>query len=260
MSSLFDDKLLKCLRTEQAPLEEADPTKQKLLLETWKTLLEPHWKCSLEVCYTYNTRSLALKLMLSAEEGYSTRMHGRSRYGGYSGDDQLTVLFKNGKLGVQHSYYEPIPLASPDALIQLKPKALERYLTWKREWLKRKKLLEFKTSAIQNTVRVLAQELQFDYQLSTLQTKLVLLVRLDERNGLNIDIPLKSFQSVLSNLKAAITAIRSLYEQGLRFKMVMVSDDQHWTPYVRTGADSKGLKLSTELPNEAEDPAEDDDY
>lgn len=261
MSILFDHKLLKSLRTRQAPLEETDPTRQKQLLETWMRQLEPHWKCVLEEAHVRNPRRFVLKLMLKAEDGYSMSMDGYGGYSVYSEHDCLTLVFVDGVLKVQRSYNELIPIASPDVLIQLKPLALERYLTWKRERLKRQKLLEFKTSAIQNSVRLLAQELQFDYHLSTMRTKLVLQVKLDERTALKVDIPLNRFQLVLSNLKAAITSIRSLHEQGLRFKMLMVYEGQRWTPYVRTGTDPTQLKLSAELADEAEDEADDEaDY
>lgn len=259
MAVLFDHKLFTYLRSQQGFLEEADPIKQKQLLATWKKQLEPHWKCSLGEDHILNHRRLRLKLMLKAEDGYSACMDGYESYSEYSNNDCLKLFFMDRTLKIYRSYEETIPIASPDVLIRLKPMALERYLKWNRGCLKRQKLLEFKTSAIQNTIRLLAQELQFDYHLSTMKTKLVLLVKLDERTALSIDIPLSRFQSVLSKLKAAITAIRSLREQGLHFKMLMVSEAQRWTPYVRTGTDPAQLKLRAELTDEEDDEDYEDD-
>lgn len=151
----------------------------------------------------------------------------------YGGSTSLRVGFTGDELQVSDGYHDKsAPLAGLPQLRRLVARVHERLLEYRRREQKRDKLRKLKERAIEGQIDALAARHGFTYALDPKATKVELVVRLDDQNGISIDIPHKRVQEVLADLPRLLDNLRALYHTGVRFKVVS-------TRYVRNFRDPR---------------------
>jgi len=114
-----------------------------------------------------------------------------------------------------------VPISGIDHVFRLIDGAKKRLLELRANEQKQKKVKELKTRAIETQVEGLAQRLQFAYRLKRMHTKVVLIVQLDKRQSLFVDIPLGKIQQSIDRIEPLVRHVRELYDEGLRFKIAV---------------------------------------
>jgi hypothetical protein len=94
----------------------------------------------------------------------------------------------------------------------------KRKKTAQRNWKKHEKIKDLKNTAILTKIKELAAEEKLTYALEEYSTKVKFLIKLSETEMFEISIPYKNFQSVLRNIKTAVTALFDLREKGINIK------------------------------------------
>lgn len=90
----------------------------------------------------------------------------------------------------------------------------ERMLHDRGEEDRRTKVRKLKERAIETQIAALAGRLRFSYALRIMATKVVLVVRFDEKVALHVDIPFRRAQPVIDQLEKLITVSRDVYVSG----------------------------------------------
>jgi hypothetical protein len=93
----------------------------------------------------------------------------------------------------------------------------ERLHTQLKREQKRDKLRKLKERAIATYVEALAARMGFSYALENMHNKVKLVVKLEGRNGLHLDIPHGRFQQAIDEMPPIIEAVQELYARGARF-------------------------------------------
>ncbi|MCP4154254.1 MAG: hypothetical protein GY757_41400 [bacterium] len=83
---------------------------------------------------------------------------------------------------------------------------------------KHQKIRELKYRTISAKIKELAEEKNLTYALVDYHTKVKFFIRLTDTELFEIDIPYKHFQTVLQNIKTAVTALFQLREKGITIK------------------------------------------
>lgn len=118
-------------------------------------------------------------------------------------------------------------VSSIDEISDLVRQTLQRYARRHAGDKKRDKVRQFKSKAILAQVDKMASEESFDYAAKMDTQKLKLYVRVSQSDLIEIHVPFSRFEMVVPQLKETIATMRTLYENGLRFKMATV----HRLPY-----------------------------
>lgn len=134
-------------------------------------------------------------------------------------------LFLNDRqeLMLGHAYIEDAMVSSMaeiEAFIAVCQARLDRQVALAN---KRQKVREFKVQAIIAQVKQIAVEDQFEFFTENDMVKLKLSVRIDENQVIQINIPFNRFQEVLSKLRSIIASVREVYQQGVYFKIKLIS-------------------------------------
>lgn len=95
----------------------------------------------------------------------------------------------------------------------------DRYDKQKMLRLKKQKINTLKQQAIIAKVKEFAKEDQFDFRTQGYGTKLKLMIRIEERQVVEIDVPYKEFQEVLKEVRSIVQSIRELQKSGLTFRL-----------------------------------------
>ncbi len=82
------------------------------------------------------------------------------------------------------------------------------------------KVRDLLAQAILAQVRKLAKEERFDFMSETDAQKLNLFVKLSDDHAVVLHIPFKDFKQFLPQLRSAISTLRQLYQNGIRFQIV----------------------------------------
>ena len=112
-----------------------------------------------------------------------------------------------------------VPLSGAAELLRLLGAIRERLLEQQRKAQKREKIRKLKERSIESQIDALAARRGFAYALQPMQLKVKLTVRLDDQNGLFVDIPYGRIQEVIADLEPLIEKVRELYRSGVRFKL-----------------------------------------
>lgn len=94
----------------------------------------------------------------------------------------------------------------------------KRKETTQRNWKKHEKIKDLKYRAITAKIKELAAEENLTYALEVYSTMVKFLIKLSDSEMFEINIPYKHFQSVLQNIKTAVTALFDLREKGINIK------------------------------------------
>jgi hypothetical protein len=137
----------------------------------------------------------------------------------YWRENKFTLYFDKDELTLKTGSFRE-PVSDTEHLIRFLEAVKKKYRERENRALKRKKLLNLKSKAIESRVRTLAEEMKFDYFLDKYyQNKVKLTIRLDDLDGIEIDIPYNRFQEVLDGVGKTVQNIAELYEKGLKFKV-----------------------------------------
>ncbi|KAA5545359.1 hypothetical protein FYK55_06820 [Roseiconus nitratireducens] len=101
---------------------------------------------------------------------------------------------------------------------------------------KHQRVRQLQSNAILAKVRQLALEDEFDFATVTDDATLRLFVQVTPEDALEIGIPMQQFDRLLPRLREAIAALRGLYDEGFRFKVVKVERvpaDADWVRIAR---------------------------
>jgi hypothetical protein len=120
-----------------------------------------------------------------------------------------------------------------EELEHLVAEVLRRYVKRHAGEAKRAKVRSMKSKAIVARVKALAKEEQFDFATSMDTQKLRLFVKLSSQHMIEIHIPFTRFEKVLPQLQETIRTLRSLYADGLRFKMIGFMQADWRTEWIR---------------------------
>jgi len=98
-------------------------------------------------------------------------------------------------------------------------KLSERYAEYKKEQAKKNKIIQLKSNAIIAVFKKIAEEENVEYSYTEKTSKIVLNIRLNNRYVLNIFIPFSKFQEVIPMVQTTIRQVKSLYNNGIEFKI-----------------------------------------
>lgn len=145
----------------------------------------------------------------------------RQTRGSYWDSMQLQIEFKDNVpiIIAGYSHHLHLPFVNIDQIWDLIDRLRKKMLEKLAREQKQKKLKDLKTRSIEAQVEILAARLHFAYRLERKHTKVVLVVELDARQSLYVDIPLGKLQDTLDRLEPLIGQVRELYGEGLRFKI-----------------------------------------
>jgi hypothetical protein len=144
---------------------------------------------------------------------------GLSGYGSYRYREDLHVFFTGDVLQIASGYgrAEHGPLGGLPHLRRVVAGIRERLHTRLKREQKREKLKKLKERAIATHVEALAARMGLSYALENMHNKVKLIVKLDERNGLFLDIPHGRFQQAIDEMPPIIEAVQEIYARGVRF-------------------------------------------
>jgi hypothetical protein len=125
------------------------------------------------------------------------------------------------------------PISDFGEVESLVAEVLRRYVKRHAGEAKRAKVRSMKSKAIVARVKALAKEEQFDFATSMDTQKLRLFVKLSSQHMIEIHIPFTRFEKVLPQLQETIRTLRSLYDDGLRFKMIGFMQADWRTEWIR---------------------------
>jgi hypothetical protein len=136
------------------------------------------------------------------------------------------VFFVGEELRISQSYgyqNEGVPLSGVEQLRRLLSVLRDKMLEERRREQKRDKIRKLKERAIETQIEALATRMRFAYLLEPMRNKVKLVVRLDDQNGLFVDIPHGRIQDVIAGLEKLIETVLELYRCGARFKVTSVA-------------------------------------
>jgi hypothetical protein len=196
-----------------APVRIVDLNEQRAFLEALsQDIKDANRDCKAEITPAgRGTNILAIVFEVNAKQ---------SR-GSYWDSMQLQVQFKDNEAIIvpSYSYQLQLPFVNIEQIWDLVDRLRKKMLEKLAREQKQKKLKELKTRSIEAQIEILAARLQFAYRLERKHTKVVLVVQLDGRQSLYVDIPLGKLQDTLDRLESLIGQVNDLYGEGLRFKI-----------------------------------------
>jgi hypothetical protein len=152
---------------------------------------------------------------------------------GFRRSSTLEVFFDGDELRVkgrvdeddEPTSGEGRPLSGVEELGRLVSRLRDRLLAEHAEEQKRVKIQSLKERAVKTQVAALAERMRFSYAFKAMATKMKLVVRLDPKVALYVDIPHKSAQPVIDKLEDLITVAREVYLSGggARFKVTNIA-------------------------------------
>lgn len=157
----------------------------------------------------------------------------------YRSDELRLELDKDGQLTCAFGRWDrdlSAPVSHVGEIEKLVADVLRRYIKRRAGETKRQKVRTLKSKAIVARVARLAKEEQFDFATTMDTQKLRLFVKLSDQHLIEIHIPFTRFEKVLPQLQQTIRTLRSLYDDGLRFKMVGSMQASWRTDWVRHDA------------------------
>ncbi len=196
-----------------SPIQAVGINEQRAFLEKLcKEIKDAHRDCAPEMTQAgRGTNILTINFEVDAKQ---------SR-GSYWDSMRLQVHFKDNSpvITADYSHHGQIPFVHIDQIWDLIDRLRKKMLEKLAREQKQKKLKDLKTRSIEAQIEILAARLQFAYRLERKHTKVVLVVKLDARQSLFVDIPLGKLQETLNRLESLIGQVRDLYAEGLRFKI-----------------------------------------
>jgi len=135
----------------------------------------------------------------------------------------LYVFFSGSELTLSHHHTsgaEGVPLAGLAQLQRTLAAVCERLLEERRRKQKRDKIRKLKERSIEAQIEALAARHGFVFALDRMHAKVKLTVRLDDQNGLSVDIPHSRAAEIIAGLPAFIGDVRSVCEKHVRFKVI----------------------------------------
>jgi hypothetical protein len=140
----------------------------------------------------------------------------------YRACDSFRLLLDGAnRLTIKETHFgDSAPVSDPDEVVRFVQHCKQRQGRRRALRAKRGKVRELLAQAILAHVRKLAKEDRFDFMSETDAQKLKLFVKLSDQNAVAVNIPFKKFKEVLPQLRSAITALRQLYQSGIRFHVV----------------------------------------
>jgi len=157
---------------------------------------------------------------------YASR-HESTFYYSWLEDDTLSVFFKGNQLFVTSAHVEA-PLSRLDEIVEYFKNVDLKRDQQDRSKSKSKKLKHLKEQTILSKIQTLSKELDFYYRIDKYHTKLKLSVRLGENHMMEINIPYNKFQEILQELEDSIKSVMTLYNKGLRFKILGNKHDAYY--------------------------------
>jgi hypothetical protein len=111
--------------------------------------------------------------------------------------------------------------------------SLKRQEKRKVEVLKKEKIKALKLKAIVAKIKEIAREDKFEFYIDKhYATKVKLVVRLAEKEKIEIDIPYNKFQDAVKNLRVTIQTLKDLHSSGITFKIRFLSFcEPKWISY-----------------------------
>ena len=138
-----------------------------------------------------------------------------------------------GQLTLRYGWRSATPISDLDELVTFINACTERLQRQALQKQKRQKVRDIQTQAVISQVKQFAQEEEFDFNYGTDTVKLILNVKLSDKEYIRIQIPFNKFSEVFPNLRAIIRSAQELHEQGIKFKMQNIS---RWDRFSRDGA------------------------
>ncbi len=93
------------------------------------------------------------------------------------------------------------------------------YIKHDQEETKKEKINSLKATSMFGKLKEIAEEDGFEYAITRKKLYAVLLIKLTNRDALNIHVPYKNFQEVMQQVRPLIKTIRELTQQGITFKI-----------------------------------------
>lgn len=93
------------------------------------------------------------------------------------------------------------------------------YIKEDQEETKKEKINALKATSMFGKLKEIAEEDGFEYAITRKKLYAVLLIKLTNRDALNIHVPYKNFQEVMQQVRPLIKTIRELTQQGITFKI-----------------------------------------
>ncbi len=212
MNHMLRNKVLNKIKTKDAPITAANGQPQMEILTALKQQLQLSPGIQVEYPVTW---SRPKREMLRINFNYK----------------HIDVFFEDDVLQLQLGYNGHFPVSNLAQVTLILEAVKEAMREEKERELKKDKVRSLLSRSIESKVKLLAQELKFDYHLDSMKTKLKLSVRINAQYGIVVDIPYAKFQEVLSGLRTLIQTIFELYGQGIRFKVTGIQDIRYWTSY-----------------------------
>ncbi len=123
-----------------------------------------------------------------------------------------------------------------DAFVEEYEEAEKRRIKINNDKIKRGKLHQIKRKAILAHIEELAKEEGFEYDVVEMTSKIKLKIRLTKHDYMEIDIPYRSFQEVLSKARETWHYIKNLTDQGvpIRIKKTGYTTKWEWKKHEKT--------------------------
>lgn len=145
-----------------------------------------------------------------------------SAYYYYGGCDSFRLLLDDAnRLTIQEARFSHGVLVSDlNEIVTFVQHCKQRLERKRALQAKRGKVRELLAQAILAQVKKLAKKEQFDFMSESDAQKLKLYVKLSDEYAIELNIPFREFKQVLPQLRAAIVALRHLYQSGIRYHVV----------------------------------------
>ena len=190
------------------------PTGVKLssFLKTIKDELQPSLPSSVSINIV---QDMELQIHYNYAKSFSKFYHSKSYH------DFSIKLNANKEVVFSQSYRSTCyPYSSTSEILELVNTLQEIYEGRKKDQLKKDKVISLKRQSIESRVKVLSEELNFEYTISThFLNKVKVHIKLDRNLILEVDIPHSKFQEILGQLKEMILSARGILEKGASFKL-----------------------------------------
>nr|WP_255712927.1 hypothetical protein [Rhodopirellula sp. JC740] len=221
-------KLFRDHFSEESPIE-IDPAQRAALIKEWRGKLERIEGVRLTNHPGDRDSRSPTWVRFTIPDPNESRTYYRSDELRLERSQQGELLFVFGRLN-----REVTALVSDfSELESFVAEVLRRYVKRRAGEAKREKVRSMKSKAIVARVKALAKEEQFDFATSMDTQKLKLFVKLSGQHMIEIHIPFTRFEKVLPQLQQTIRTLRSLYDDGLRFKMIGFMQADWRTEWIR---------------------------
>ncbi len=135
-----------------------------------------------------------------------------------SSGNQFVINFSSNFLALSE-YYTPFYIPDISIIDKLEEKYREKYTVIASKELKKNKIKQLKMSAILAALKEIAQELNVEYNYKEQKYRILLFIKLSNKNALKITVPYKNFQEIVPKLKTTITEILEWQKKGIDFEI-----------------------------------------